>query len=977
MRMRASRLIGRDDEVDELDGILDAARKGQGTAAFVVGEPGIGKTRLAAEAISHAYDADMMVLRGRGSATGPAVPFRPLTEALLAIGRDGPIPDDGELGPYRSVLGRLVPDWRDPEAGAPDGSLIVLAEAVLRLTSAVGRERGCLLVLDDLQDADVETLAVVEYLADNVSRQATVLLATVRNEPGDALELARAAARRPGCTGLELNRFDEPDVRRLIASCLGTEETDVPPDTARQIWENSGGNPFAVEELLHSMVSGRLLRQDADGWRSVGDVRAEVPATLARSIVGRADRLGPDGRSILSVAAVLGRRFPLSIVQRVAGVDDHTLLTNIRAGVTAQLLATDDGGPDWYRFQHPLTAESLLAELTPVDRADLSRRAADAVAAAHPGVPGEWCPLVARLRLDAGDRLTAARLYTEAGRRALADGAGRSAVVLLDEAERLVATGDVRARADVLETLMYALSEAGQFERVFELARTLPSHAAGLEPARLATIHLRVAWVAHQTGRIAEGFAQVAAARELIGPDAGDAATAEPDAIEAMLTIDHAGADRLRDAAALAQRAAEAAERAALPAIACEAWYEIGILARERDLGEAGRCFDRVKVLAERHRLGIWRIYGLCALAGNDWLDRGDATALRATEQEALRAGAITVARNLEANQGLGLVLRGDYTVAADRLKECLTSVQLLQMANMHRYVRMALATLAAHQGRRTEMEHHLAEFRLLGGAESQEFPLTLGLARTFCALLEEDVAQARTELAAVVAAQAANPTTFFLAGLYGMHLLLNVLAGSAGWAEHGAITESAPGRMRWNRQFGLLAEAVLHGRDGNVTGAERAIGAAQRIAEPYAMTKHLGLRLVAEAAYADGWGDPVGWLRRAEDYFHTADVPAVAIACRGLLRHFGAPVQQRRTGTDRVPADLRELGVTVREYEVFELLAYRLGNRGVADRLHISPRTVEKHVASLIVKTGQPDRQHLMAYAVDRLSGQEDNRPM
>jgi len=974
MRMRASRLIGRDDEVDELDGILDTARKGQGTAAFVVGEPGIGKTRLAAEAISHAYDADMMVLRGRGSATGPAVPFRPLTEALLAIGRDGPIPDDDELGPYRSVLGRLVPDWRDPDGGAPDGSLIVLAEAVLRLTSIVGRERGCLLVLDDLQDADVETLAVVEYLADNVSRQATVLLATVRNEPGDALELVRAAARRPGCTGLELNRLDEPDVRRLIASCLGTEEIDIPADTTRQIWENSGGNPFAVEELLHSMVSARLLRQDADGWRSVGDVRAEVPATLARSIVGRADRLGPDGRAILSVAAVLGRRFPLSIVQRVAGVDDHTLLTNVRAGVTAQLLATDDGGPDWYRFQHPLTAEALLAELTPVDRADLSRRAADAVAAAHPGVPGEWCPLVARLRLDAGDRLAATRLYTEAGRRALAEGAGRSAVALLELAERLASedSTDLRVRADVLEALIYALAEAGHLERVLELAATLPSYAGGLERTRLATLHLRLAWVAHMTGRIQDGLAQVAAARELIGPDAGDAATAEPDAVEATLTMLGAvGQDRLREAEILARRAADAAERATLPAIACEAWHTLGTLARERDLAEAGRYFDRIRVLAERHRLGIWRIYALGAMAGTDWLDRGDVTTVRDTEQEALRAGAITAAHTLAGIQGLDAVLRGDYPGAADRLKECLTSVQLLRLASIQRYARMALATLAAHQGRRTEMDHHLAEFRMLSGTESPEYPLTLGLARTFCALLEEDVEQARSELEAVVAAQAENPTTFFLAGLYGMHLLLNVLAGTAGWTEHSAITESAPGRMRWNRQFGQLAEAVLHGRDGNVAEAERALAEAQRTAEPYAMTKHLGLRLVAEAAYADGWGDPVGWLRRAEDYFHTADVPAVAIACRGLLRHFGAPVQQRRTGTDRVPGDLRELGVTVREYEVFELLAYRLGNRGVADRLHISPRTVEKHVASLLVKTGKPDRQRLMAYAVDRLAGQ------
>ncbi|HEY0807944.1 MAG TPA: AAA family ATPase, partial [Pseudonocardiaceae bacterium] len=493
--MRAPELVGRDAEVDELDRILFDARKGQGSAVFVLGEPGIGKTRLAAEAISHAYSAEMVVLRGRGSAMGPAVPFRPLTEALLAVGRYGPIPADGELGPYRSVLGRLVPDWSDPGVGAADGSLIVLAEGVLRLISVLGREHGCLLVLDDLQDADVETLAVVEYLSDNVPRQGTVLLATVRNEPGDALELARSASRRPGGVGLRLDRLDLPDVRRLVASCLGVDTTDVPADTARQLWENSAGNPFAVEELLHSMVSGRLLRQDGDGWRSVGDVRAEVPATLARSIVARADRLGPRGRSLLSVAAVLGRRFPLSIVQRVAGVDDHTLLTNMRAGVTAQLLAADDSGPDWYRFQHPLTVEALLAELTPSERAELSRKAADAVAATHPGVPGEWCPLVARLRLDAGDNLAAARLYTEAGRRAMAEGGGGSAVVLLERAEQLVAaTGDVRNRADVLEALLYALAEADQFERAFELAKTLPSHAAGLDPTRLATLHTRLAW---------------------------------------------------------------------------------------------------------------------------------------------------------------------------------------------------------------------------------------------------------------------------------------------------------------------------------------------------------------------------------------------------------------------------------------------------------------------------------------------------
>ena len=127
-------------------------------------------------------------------------------------------------------------------------------------------------------------------------------------------------------------------------------------------------------------------------------------------------------------------------------------------------------------------------------------------------------------------------------------------------------------------------------------------------------------------------------------------------------------------------------------------------------------------------------------------------------------------------------------------------------------------------------------------------------------------------------------------------------------------------------------------------------------------MARHLGLRLVAPEAEA--WGDPVTWLRAAEEHFHQAGIPAVASACRGLLRQAGAPVQQRRSGTEQVPKQLRGHGVTVREFEVFVLLADRMGNKAIGTRLHISPRTVEKHVASLIAKTGQPDRESLSAYA-------------
>lgn len=143
----------------------------------------------------------------------------------------------------------------------------------------------------------------------------------------------------------------------------------------------------------------------------------------------------------------------------------------------------------------------------------------------------------------------------------------------------------------------------------------------------------------------------------------------------------------------------------------------------------------------------------------------------------------------------------------------------------------------------------------------------------------------------------------------------------------------------------------------------------AQEAGEPFLMARRLGQRLVAPVALADGWGDPVGWLRDAEEYFYGAGVPAVANSCRDLLRRAGATVRQRRDGTPGVPTQLRRQGLTAREYEVFLLLAPRLGNQEIAERLYISPRTVEKHVAKLLAKTGRPHRSALCDYATELIA--------
>jgi DNA-binding CsgD family transcriptional regulator len=103
--------------------------------------------------------------------------------------------------------------------------------------------------------------------------------------------------------------------------------------------------------------------------------------------------------------------------------------------------------------------------------------------------------------------------------------------------------------------------------------------------------------------------------------------------------------------------------------------------------------------------------------------------------------------------------------------------------------------------------------------------------------------------------------------------------------------------------------------------------------------------------------------------------VARVAAACRALLRREGAHPAQRRAGHHTIPATLRGDGVTVREFEVLRLLAERLGNIEIAERLFLSPRTVERHVASLRVRTGQPDRAHLIAYARRQLTESQPDR--
>ena len=130
----------------------------------------------------------------------------------------------------------------------------------------------------------------------------------------------------------------------------------------------------------------------AASWRVTGPLQTKVPVTLARSVGRRLDMIGPDGRQLLSVAAVLGRRFPFAVLQAATGDGRPGAAEPPHAELTSQFVAPDEDTADWYAFAHPLMRDVLLTLLTPGERRQITGRALAAIEAVFPGPAGRMVP---------------------------------------------------------------------------------------------------------------------------------------------------------------------------------------------------------------------------------------------------------------------------------------------------------------------------------------------------------------------------------------------------------------------------------------------------------------------------------------------------------------------------------------------------------------------------------------------------------
>jgi hypothetical protein len=382
-------MVGRDRDLAELVGALDRATGGTPTFAAVTGDPGIGKSRLAAELAAVARARGVSVVVGRCSQDDGAPPLWPWTQVFGALGTPLPVEE---------TSGEALP-------GAQFRSRDRVVRALLEATATT----PLMVVLDDLHWADSASLRVLRLLTESVSDERLLLLGTWRRHPAptgplaEAAEaLARAHAVRRELTGLPAD---------AVATVVETVAHARPsPAQAAALRTRTDGNPFFLVEYA------RLAGQRADDLGTLDDLLgdADLPTGVQEVLTRRLEQLPEPTRSALRAASVIGRDFDLPTLAAVTGVDEDELLDLVEPAEVAGLVR--ENGVDRFRFAHALVRDTLVALTSATRRARMHAR----VAAALDGVP-------ARATERARHWLAAGPAYAARGWRAAAEAADLAA----------------------------------------------------------------------------------------------------------------------------------------------------------------------------------------------------------------------------------------------------------------------------------------------------------------------------------------------------------------------------------------------------------------------------------------------------------------------------------------------------------------------------------------------------------------------
>ncbi|UCE74367.1 MAG: tetratricopeptide repeat protein, partial [Methanomassiliicoccales archaeon] len=409
-----TRFVGREKEFEEIKRHLHESIQGRGRLVFVIGEAGIGKSRLISELSEYAKTKNVISLKGRCLYHENTEPYLPFIDAfgeylserkresreeegqdvqssddIFSMGlvgiagsssasqefMDQPYDDTGELVP----MGLLPIDEEESGAHPPAIDKINLQEertklfeSLSQLVIDVSKKEPLLLVLEDLQWADDGSLQLLHYLARNIQNSRVMICGAYRPEEienirGEVHPLAKTLKRmRPEKLFYEivLNRFDEKSTASMMESLL--KKRDIPESFTKRLYEESEGNPFFIEEVVRSLVNEGLIDPNIYTWETKFDPsKIHIPGTIRDVIGRRIDRLDEGTKAILRYASVIGNQFTFETLLRISGVNEEELIDSIDALISTNMILEDTATKEErYRFDHTQIREVIYNSMS-------------------------------------------------------------------------------------------------------------------------------------------------------------------------------------------------------------------------------------------------------------------------------------------------------------------------------------------------------------------------------------------------------------------------------------------------------------------------------------------------------------------------------------------------------------------------------------------------------------------------------------
>ncbi len=480
--------VGRVEERERLRDCARQARSGSRQVVFLSGEPGIGKTRLAAHTALEAHSAGCTICWG-ATAQDLGAPFGIWIQALSHYVEHAP----GEvLGAHverhggelrrlvRSALTRRVAGVPAPQHADSETERYLLFDAVAGLL-----ETGCahcpvVLVLDDLHWADRQSLSLLKHVAVSVPRSALLVLGTYRESDLDRdhplADVLADLRRVEGVERLTLQGLPVDEIGAMMAGAAGHELDPTGRELAREISRETDGNPFFVAEILRHLSESGAIVQGSDGrWELQSSIAAlGLPQSVREVVCRRVGRLGEHVEHVLATAAVIGRTFDVELLELVVDGNDDELVDALDKATHASLVVESPQRVGRFSFAHALINHALYDAVGATRRGRMHGRVAKALEELCSEEAGERlvagfleesvgsaagsAAILAHHWREAGDANRAEHYLLMAAEKAVHNGADAEAVALYNHALDLIPEDDAdrRRHAQLKRALAYA-----------------------------------------------------------------------------------------------------------------------------------------------------------------------------------------------------------------------------------------------------------------------------------------------------------------------------------------------------------------------------------------------------------------------------------------------------------------------------------------------------------------------------------------